>query len=309
MKKKVSLLYAILTIYMFACTCIHADSKTQSDLALKAYNKVNLLQVTSNINVKERHELLIQNVVNKYPKTEPALDARLEISEHNYREKYSSSVPMTIWNQGLYRIQKEFLKHHSQSIKLLLKLAELSFYAYPDECVKYCLSVISIDSNSGRAYYLCGKAYQLLGRYEKALSVLEDGKDILTNKILGELRKKCPYWDKNKKRPKYYDISVNHAKVYFRKLGYDAGKDVDYDLIEIIKKNTPKGQKFIYPIMTSYTLTDNSTTPIYDLWVLDYILYHIKHIKLEDPIFTPYKRVPVTEVPLKSTELVEIVDR
>lgn len=312
MKMKLILLHIFIAVCISMCGLVYADDEPElnlENLALKAYSKVNSLQSTSVINKQQRYELLVADVINKYPKTEAALISRLEVSEHNYRQKYVTSVPMTIWNQGLYRIQKEFLEYHPKSIRLLMQLAKLSFYAYPEECVKYSLDVISIDPNNGRAYYTCGRSYQLLGKYKKALSILNKGKTLLVKRLVSELRKNRPYWDDDNDTPIYYAKTINHAKSYFRKLGYNVGKDVDYDLTEIRKSKSSEGKQFAYPSTLPYKLIDNSHTTIYDLWVLDYTLYHINQINSGKPVYTPYDRVSVTEVPLRSTKSIELLDK
>lgn len=282
---------------------VFCEKPTKEQLALRSYHRVGQMSSSGIISKTYRHQLLQTEVINKYPNTESALSARLEISEFNYKNKYRLDTPMVIWEQGLYRVQKHFLEYHPNSTTLLLQLAKLSSKAYPKNAIKYSKRVISIDPTDGMGYYLCGIGYQLLGEYDKALSVLSDGEKMLLDKMSTELRKSKPYWIKSRNRPRYYSKDINHAKSYLRNLGYDVGKDVDYDLDAILKKSTNnQGKVYVGPLSASYELKDGSRTTLYDLWNLDYIRYHIKRINSKKPAFTPYRRVSIMEPTLRVPE-------
>ena len=298
----IPMLIGIISVAMFLnFSCNNKSSFQLSNSALAFQNVYSTSQI-NNFTDDERLDMLVKEVVKKYPNSHEALRVRLQVCEKKYWDEHISGVTNLIFNQGQYRKKKKLLEYHTDSTYLLLHLSSLGYMVYPKETASYCDRVISINPNIAEAYELAGKSYSILGNFDTALLRFEAGRDILINRLIPQLKRRIPYKNSVTGLPGFYASQINFAKSYFRDLGYEVGKDVDYDLD---KMRSGKGLFFTGTIRpmharASFILSDNvRSTAILDLHRLDYILKFIKHIKEGSPIFSPYNRVSVSEHPLK----------
>ena len=266
----------------------HNDLSSEDKISEARQTYIDVSRNAENLTQKQRLELLNEKVVEQFPHSDVSLDVRLETSQINYNLQKMPGLSVPQHNQLLCRIQKRFLEYHPDSTKLLLHLAKLGFRSYPKEAVLYTDRLLSIDPINVEGYLISSEAYQVLGDFKSALSALEFGKDLITNRIASELKKRYPY-SSDGKLPVYYAHEVNKAKSYLRVLGYDVSNDVDYDFSKIIAKTRTS----IVGSRSPYLLSNDEMTTISDLFYLDQILVSIEAIKADDPIWTPNSRVPI----------------
>lgn len=290
--RKLILFVSIILIVSFIVYLLYWKSGNSinfnEDLSKARLAYLDVYNNNDNSTDRERLDLLRKNVINKYPNSDAALDVRLQISNYNHDKLKKNNLSVDQQNQILYRAQKNFLKHHPNSNKLLLHLAKLGLKSYPEEAIGYCETVISVDPSNTEAYILCGKAHQILDQYEAAKAKLVLAKNGLIDRLVKELKKKYPYAI-HKRLPAYSAFDVNNAKVYLRELGYDVGKDVNYDLNEIYQKK--HGLYVGHP--HTMPLSDDSLTTIKDIFYLDQITVNIEAIDNGNPIWDSRLRIPI----------------
>ncbi len=271
------------------------DFSDEIDNATLAYMDTH--RNSENLSEDERLSLLNKNVISKYPNSDVSVGIKLEMYKRDYDSSKVYGLTMDQYNQMLYRRQKELIKHHPNSAKLLLHLSELGFRSYPEEVILYCKKVIMMHPNKVDAYLIAANAYQVMGNFDLSLSVLEDGKQQVLNRLTRELNRQYPYAPA-KNLPAYYAHDINNAKAYLRGLGYKVGSDVDYDLDDIIQKT----RSLIIGSRAAYMLSSGTMTPIADMYYLDRIMTGIDAIKSNNPIWTPNSRVPIIDDISKNTD-------
>ncbi len=260
-----------------------------------------------NLSESDRLKIMTDEVLDKYPNSDAALEVRLKLIEKEYWDKHvEGDVSNLVFDQGLYREKKKLLELYPNSSGLLTHLGSLGYLAYPEEVVEYCQRAIVINPTNIEAYKYLGLAYTVLDKFDMALICFEHGKNLLAELLLVELNKPIPFKNRSLGIPSYYASDINFAKSYLRDLGFDPGKDVNYDLEKIRKKqhgffdrllDRPKP---VFGIMGLFELSDGeSDTVILGLFRLDLFVFYIEEIESGSPTFGSYMRVPVEMHPLK----------
>ena len=213
-------------------------------------------------------------------------DAGLRSEMRQLRDKADTQILPNMTSDEFFSIifkkYKTLLDRHPNSIHLLLELCFYGSHAYTEECLTYAEKAITLDPTIAKSYIQASICYQRLGKYRKALSTLKKGEKVLAFKMVHDLRKDRPYYE-----PRYHPHSpkeINFAKAFLRKLGYDPGEDVTYEVPpeQLGMKDGECIMLAAYPLNTSAEFTS-----IHDLHELDTITYYIKRIKEKYPLYSP----------------------